>query len=338
MLSSSSLRDSLAQCLETIHVKGAARHFSGKVRENFWFDSGRMAIVVTDRVSVFDFKIGTIPYKGQVLNQLAAWWFDRLDEIAIPHHLLAVPHPNVSVVRAVTPLPIEMVIRAYLTGTTTTSSWYAYQNRDRLICGIRMPEGMKKNERFPEPIITPTTKPTEGHDENVSRADILARGLMTEDVLDRAEDYARRMFAHGQNVASERGLILVDTKYEMGLGQDGELIVIDEVHTPDSSRYWMAESYAARMAAGAEPDGLDKEFVRRMIIDNGYRVGSDDHPARFLTDDIRVAAAEKYLRLYATVTGQAPELRAVREDELIGVLERVRAGQTATSDVYSLRN
>ena len=230
-----------------------------------------------------------------------------------------------SVVRAVTPLPIELVIRAYLTGTTATSSWHAYQNRDRMICGIEMPAGMKKNEPFRHPIITPTTKPTEGHDENVSRAEIFARGLVTADVLDRAEDYARRMFAYGQKLASERGLILVDTKYEMGLSEDGELIVIDEVHTPDSSRYWLADSYASRMAAGAEPESLDKEFVRRMIIGNGYRIDSDDHPGRFLTDEIRVNAAEKYLQLYAAMTGQAPELRAIRQDELLAVLEDVRA-------------
>lgn len=320
-----SLRDSLAHCLEQLQFAGAARHYSGKVRETFRFANARMAIVVTDRVSVFDFKIGTIPYKGQVLNQLAAWWFDRLDEIAIPHHLIAVPHPNVSVVRAVTPLPIEIVVRAYLTGTTTTSSWYAYQHHDRRICGIEMPAGMKKNEPFPAPIITPTTKPMEGHDENVSRADILARGLVAEPVLGRAEAYAMRMFAHGQKVAAARGLILVDTKYEMGLSDDGELIVIDEVHTPDSSRYWMAESYEARMAAGAEPESLDKEFVRRMIVGGGYRVESNDHPGRFLTDDIRLAAAEKYLKLYEAMTGQPPELRPVRQDELTHVLETVAA-------------
>lgn len=244
-----SIRDALGRCLNQAPPVGNAHRFSGKVRDNFCFPNGRMAIVVTDRVSVFDFKIGTIPYKGQVLNQLAAWWFERLDSIGVPHHLLAMPHPNVSVVQKVTPLPIEMIIRAYLTGTTTTSSWYAYQHHDRTICGLKMPPGMKKNEPFPKVISTPTTKASMGHDENISRSDILDRGLVAEKTLEAAEHYALEMFALGQEVAKTRGLILVDTKYERGMTDEGKLIVIDEVHTPDSSRYWIAESYYACMEA-----------------------------------------------------------------------------------------
>ena len=220
------------------------------MRDSFVLDENRRAIVVSDRVSAFDFILGTIPFKGQVLNQLAAWWFKKLDDIQVPHHLLSVPHPNISVVKNVTPLPVEIIVRAYVTGTTTTSSWYAYQNNNRSICGIEMPEGMKKNEILPTPIVTPTTKPEVGHDRNISKAEILEEGLVTPEVYEKVEAYALKMFAHGQAVAAKQGLILVDTKYEMGLTPEGELLVIDEVHTPDSSRYWVAASYQEKLKSG----------------------------------------------------------------------------------------
>lgn len=321
------VRDVLEQCLDQIRFNGDAQRFSGKVRENFCFADGTMVIAVTDRVSVFDYKIGTIPYKGQILNQLAAWCFAGLDEIQIPHHMLGVIHPNLSLVRKATPLLIEMIVRAYLTGTTTTSSWHAYQHHGRMICGLEMPPGMKKNEPFSKPISTPTTKASAGHDENLSKAEILARGLVPETVLEDAERYAFKMFSHGQRVARERGLILVDTKYEMGWTAEEELIVIDEVHTPDSSRYWVSDSYDARLSAGAEPESLDKEFVRRMIIDRGYDVNSSTHPAQFLTDEIRIAAAEKYLELYVKMTGETPDIRVVDENELLDVLAKLSAGK-----------
>jgi len=302
------IEGALAHTIDRLHFPAAAR-FSGKVRENFIFDNGAMAIVVTDRVSVFDYGIGTIPFKGQVLNRLAAWWFDKLHEIQVPHHLIATPHPNVSLVKRTTPIPIEVIVRAYLTGTTTTSSWYAYQNHGRRICGIEMPASMKKNEKFPSLLVTPTTKAVVGHDANISRADILAEGLVSEDIYDLAETYALRMFKHASAVAAERGLVLVDTKYELGLTDDGQLIVIDEVHTPDSSRYWKADSYQSRLSAGQEPDNLDKEFVRRMIVDAGYDVDSTEEPRTYFTDAMRVAAAEKYGLLFEAMTAEAFEPR-----------------------------
>jgi len=295
--------------------------FSGKVRDNFIFGDGRMAIVVTDRVSVFDFKIGTVPFKGQVLNQLAAWWFAKLDDIGIPHHQLSMPHPNISLVRRVTPLPIELIVRAYLTGTTTTSSWYAYQNNERSICGLKMPSGMKKNEPFPDLMLTPTTKAVKGHDENISRQQILDRGLVDKCILDLAEQFALKMFKHGQRLAEERGLILVDTKYEMGITDEGALIIIDEVHTPDSSRYWLAESYKGRMDSGAEPDSLDKEFVRRLVIAAGYDVDSDVDPAKYFNDEMRVEAAERYATLYEKMTGDTVEFRPTSKFEVARALE-----------------
>lgn len=296
------------EVIETVSFPEAKGHHHGKIRESFILSDTQRAIVVTDRISAFDFVLGTVPHKGQILNQIAAWWFAKLDEIDIPHHLISVPHPNISLVKNVTPLPVEFVVRGYLTGTTTTSSWYAYQHHDRMICGLEMPAGMKKNEPFPEIMVTPTTKPTEGHDMNVSKAQIMEMGLVEEAVYDQAIEYALKMFAYGQKVAAERGLILVDTKYEMGLTPDGELLVIDEVHTPDSSRYWVADSYADRMAAGEEPEGLDKEFVRRMVVGAGYDVTSPEDPAQYFTDDIRLAASEKYQELYQIMTGESLEL------------------------------
>lgn len=313
----------LKSIVDQINYQGPAQHYTGKVRENFSFANQRRAIVVTDRVSAFDYVLGTIPGKGQVLNNLAAWWFDQLNDIAIPHHLITLPHPNISLVENVTPLPVEFVVRAYLTGTTTTSSWFAYQNHDREICGLNMPVGMKKNEAFPEVLFTPTTKPTEGHDVNIAEADIIAQGLMSAEQLDKAKTYSLKMFAYGQKVAAERGLILVDTKYEMGITTEGELIVIDEVHTPDSSRYWIADTYEEKLAAGEEPEGLDKEFVRRMLVDAGYDPKGDENPANYLTDDMRVAAAEKYLELYERMTGEALEVKEVSEEAILGILQEL---------------
>src|SRR4051812_13381370 len=309
----------LNHTIDEIPGSPARRSISGKVRDVFELPGDRLALVTTDRISVFDYVIGSVPFKGQVLNQLAGWWLRKLDDIGIPHHLLSLPHPNVSIVRRATALPIEIVVRGYLTGSTKTSSWYAYQHHNREISGITMPAGMKKNEPFPAPIITPSTKPTVGHDVNISRREILEQELTTPQFLDAAEDYALRMFAHGQALAARRGLILVDTKYEMGITADNELIVIDEVHTPDSSRYWIRDSYDARMAAGLEPESLDKEFVRRMIVENGYDIASDAHPKDFLTDAVRIEAARRYLSLFETITGEpiAPRLTGVEEIEAV---------------------
>jgi phosphoribosylaminoimidazole-succinocarboxamide synthase len=326
MPSQSIIEDALAHTIDRIDFNGAAQRFSGKVRESFIFDNGAMALVVTDRVSVFDYGIGTIPFKGQVLNRLAAWWFDKLGEIDVPHHLIAAPHPNVSLVKRATPIPIEVIVRAYLTGTTTTSSWYAYQNNERRICGIEMPAGMKKNEKFPQLLVTPTTKAVVGHDANISREDILAEGLVEEAVYNLVEDYALRMFKHAAAAAAERGLILVDTKYEMGLTDEGDLIVIDEVHTPDSSRYWKADTYQARLNAGQEPDNLDKEFVRRMIVDAGYDVNSVEEPKKYFTDAMRVAAAEKYGLLFEAMTGETFHPTPVAPGSIERVLAQAAGG------------
>lgn len=318
------LQSQLAHTIAQLPTLAEAQKISGKVRESYQSDSVR-AMVVTDRISAFDFILGTVPFKGQVLNQIAAWWFAQLDGV-VPHHLLSTPHPNISVVKRAEVLPVEVVVRAYLTGSTKTSSWYAYNNCDRIICGLEMPAGMKKNQAFAAPIITPTTKPKAAsgeHDVPITRAEIV-NGLVDAKVYAQVEAYALTMFALGQKKAAERGLILVDTKYEFGLDETGNVMVIDEVHTPDSSRYWIADTYEARLAAGQEPDMLDKEFVRRMVVGNGYDVNNEaQNPADFFTEELRIVAAEKYLDLYERMTGNTIELKPYQVSEIEAALTQV---------------
>jgi len=320
------IKNALNSTVDKINFPGAKSQHSGKVREGFELDGNKRAIVVSDRISAFDFVLGTVPFKGQVLNQITTWWFKKLDGV-VPHHMISMPDPNVALVKSVKVLPIEIIVRGYLTGTTKTSSWYAYQNLNREICGLTMPAGMKKDEKFPEYMVTPTTKPTAAgeHDEAISREEIIEQGLVSAEVYDLAAEYALKMFALGQKVAAERGLILVDTKYEMGIDADGNLIVIDEVHTPDSSRYWIADTYDERMAKGEAPEALSKEFVREAIVDQGYDVNDlSVNPAKFLNDDLRVAAAMKYIELYETMTGEKFEFPA--EGDATSRIEESLAG------------
>lgn len=274
------------------------KKISGKVRESYLFDNNTRAIVVTDRISAFDKILGTVPLKGQVLNSISNFWFEEMHKIGIPTHHISSPHPNITINKEAKVLPIEFVVRGYLTGSTITSSWYAYNNNDKTICGIRMPDGMVKNQPFPENILTPTTKAEAGgRDVNISREEILDQKIVPEDIYVQAETLALKMFSHGQKIAEEKGLILVDTKYEMGLDENGQVMIVDEIHTPDSSRYWIRETYEERMNAGKEPDSLDKEFVRNMIVEAGYDVDSADDPSKYMTDELRIAAARKYLNL-----------------------------------------
>ena len=300
------IKNALNSTVDTINFPQALAQHSGKVREGFSLPADKRAIVVTDRISAFDFILGTVPFKGQVLNQITAWWFKKLDGV-VPHHMIAMPDPNIAVVKSAKVLPVEIIVRGYLTGTTKTSSWYSYQHLNREICGLTMPEGMKNNEKFPSPIVTPTTKPTAAgeHDEAISREEIIEQGLVTAEMYAQAEQYALKMFALGQKVAAERGLILVDTKYEMGIDVNGNLMVIDEVHTPDSSRYWIADTYDERMAEGVTPDALSKEFVRESIVAKGYDVNDlSVNPAKFMSDDVRIEVAQKYIELYQIMTGE----------------------------------
>jgi phosphoribosylaminoimidazole-succinocarboxamide synthase len=236
-----------------------------------------------------------------VLNRMAAHWFEATANLA-PNHVINVPDPNVMVARECKPLPVEFVMRSYLTGVTTTSIWYAYERGARTFCGHDLPDGMKKNQPLGKAILTPSTKAEKGgHDESVSREQILAMGLLPAQDFDEAALMCARLFAFGQAEAARRGLILVDTKYEIGRRPDGALCFIDEIHTPDSSRYWYADDYQQRFDAGQEPRGLDKEYVRRTLADQGYR---GEGPPPPLTDEVRIEAARRYIQVCELVTGR----------------------------------
>lgn len=271
----------------------------GKVRDSYVMGD-RRAIVVSDRVSAFDVVLGTIPLKGQVLNQMAAYWFRKLADVA-PNHLIDVPDPNVSIVKECRILPVEFVVRGYLTGSTKTSIWTAYEQGGREYCGHRLADGMRRHERLPEPLLTPTTKAAMGgHDELTSRAAIIESGTMSEALYDEAEHLTRALFEAGTHLAKERGLILVDTKYELGLDERGGLVVADEIHTPDSSRYWYLDTYDAAMSKGENPQAIDKEYVRLWLGEQGYR-GEGTPPA--LPDPVRCEAARRYVSVYEQLTG-----------------------------------
>lgn len=283
------------------------KRYSGKVRENFSKD-GLRTIVVTDRISAFDRVLGTIPFKGQVLNRLAEYWF-RATAALFPSHLREVPDPQAMRVIECEPVPVEVVVRGYLTGVSSTSIWRAYERGEREFCGHALPEGLRKHERLPRSIVTPSTKAPKGeHDESVSRAELVARGIIEGALFDRIEQQALELFAFGQRMAAERGLILVDTKYELGRAPEGGIVLIDEIHTPDSSRYWYVEGYAQAMARGEDPRSLDKEYVRRWLVAQGFS-GDGDPPA--LSDEVRLEAARRYIEAYEQLTGTTfePDLR-----------------------------
>jgi len=301
------LRDLSDATLGRTDFAGLGRRIEGKVRDSYVRD-GERTIVVTDRVSCFDVVVGTIPLKGQILNRIAAFWFERTRDL-VPNHLISVPDPNVSVVREVDVLPVEFVMRGYLTGVSSTAIWTAYDAGVRRYCGHVLPDGLRKHERLAEPLLTPTTKaPKGGHDELTSREEILASGIVDEATWEEASGIAHRLFAEGQAFAARQGLILVDTKYEIGRDGDGRLVVADEIHTPDSSRYWYAESYERALSAGEDPKALDKEYVRRWLVEQGYR-GNGTPPE--LPVDVRVEAACRYVEAFERVTGAAftPDVR-----------------------------
>jgi phosphoribosylaminoimidazole-succinocarboxamide synthase len=294
------IQAALAHPLDRSDFPALGKKYEGKVRDNYSTPDGRRVIVVTDRISAFDRVLGTLPLKGQVLNHAAAFWFESTAHI-VPNHVLSVPDPNVLVAKECTPLPVEMVVRAYLTGTTSTSIWIHYERGAREFCGHRLPEGLKKHARLPQPILTPSTKAPKGdHDISASRAEILAISGMPASEFDAAADMAMTLFREGQRLCRERGLILVDTKYEFGKTPDGQIVVIDEIHTPDSSRFWYSASYEARFEAGQDPESFDKEYVRRFLVDQGYR---GDGPIPVIPDGVRVEATRRYIEAVDTITG-----------------------------------
>ena len=293
------LRELCRQTLAETRFPELGRRIAGKVRDSYVGTKTR-TLVVSDRVSCFDVVVGTIPLKGQVLNQMAAFWFEQTKEIA-RNHLIGVPDPNVSVVRECRTLPVEFVMRGYLTGSSSTSIWTAYESGSRNYCGHALPEGLKRHERLARPILTPTTKAEHGdHDALTSRDELIASGSISAELYDEAEAIAQRLFAEGTRFAEKQGLILVDTKYEMGLDDEGEIIVIDEIHTPDSSRYWKLEGYEQALRNGESPAAIDKEYVRLWLGEQGYK---GNGPPPELPIEIRVEAATRYISAFEQISG-----------------------------------
>ena len=298
---------------------GQTAVYHGKVRDVYTVDNDLMVMIATDRISAFDVILPDgIPYKGQVLNQIAAYFLDASADI-VPNWKLAVPDPMATVGLKAESFPVEMIIRGYLTG----SAWREYKNGCRMLCGVRLPDGMRENEKFPEPIITPTTKAAEGHDENISREEIIAQGLVSEEDYKVMEEYTRRLFALGTKMAAEKGLILVDTKYEFGK-RDGRVILIDEVHTPDSSRYFYAEGYEERFKNGEPQRQLSKEFVRQWLIDHGF-MGRDGEKVPEMTPEFINSVSERYIELYEHITGH----KFVKADDA-NLADRIRTNVEAS--------
>ncbi len=275
------------------------QRYSGKVRENFSAGAER-TIIVSDRISAFDVVLGTIPFKGQILNGLARYWFEATRDVA-DNHMIGVPDPQAMRVHECTPVPVEFVVRAYLTGVSSTSIGRAYERGERVFCGHELADGMVKHQRLPAPIVTPSTKAPKGeHDLSVSRRWLIDNGAIDAERFDTLASIALALFARGQALAAQRGLLLVDTKYEFGVDPQGGLRLIDEIHTPDSSRYWYADTYEAAMARGEDPRSLDKEFVRRWLVAEGF---SGDGPPPVLPDALRIEAARRYIETYERITG-----------------------------------
>ncbi len=288
------------QVLPEATLPGLPNHYRGKVRDNYDLVDGRRILITTDRISAFDRALAAIPFKGHVLTQTARYWFERTADLC-PNHVLAYPDPNVVVGQRLEILPVEVVVRGYLAGTTSTSVLTRYRAGEREMYGHRFPEGMHPNERLPDAIITPTTKASDGgHDEPLTEAEILSRGLLSTEQWRTVSEAALALFARGQALAAERGLILADTKYEFGTDRAGRIVLADEIHTPDSSRYWFAESYPARFAAGSAPESFDKDFVRNWVV---ARCDPYTDPIPEIPADVVLETAAVYIRAYETITG-----------------------------------
>lgn len=292
----SHLPELFAQVLEETHCTPDKK--IGKVRD-IYADNGKIALVSTDRLSAFDRSITSIPLKGRILNLLSAWWFSETRHI-IDNHLIEIPHPNVLIAESCQPVPVEFVVRGYMTGSTSTSLWTHYKAGARTYCGNKIPEGLRKNDRLPEPILTPTTKDDE-HDEPLSGADAVARGLLSAEVWEQASAAALALFQFGSRIAEDAGYILADTKYEMGLRPDGTLILIDEIHTPDSSRFWKAESLPGRIARGEEPESADKEFLRLWYANQCDPYKEEKLPQA--PRELRTELTQRYFGIYSALTG-----------------------------------
>lgn len=296
------------------NFEGQTNVYHGKVRDVYSIGNDILVMVATDRISAFDVILPKgIPSKGQVLNQIAASFLDATADI-VPNWKLATPDPMVTVGKKCEGFAVEMIIRGYLTG----SAWRAYKGGCREICGVKLPDGMRENERFPEPIITPTTKAAEGHDEDISREEIIAKGIVSKEDYEQVEKYTRALFARGTEIAASKGLILVDTKYEFGKA-DGKVILMDEIHTPDSSRYFYADGYQEKFEKGEPQKQLSKEFVRQWLIENGF-MGKEGQQVPEMTDEYCETVSQRYIELYEDITGK--KFVPCADDDLAARIEK----------------
>ena len=309
-------------CLTEAHFPELPGFYAGKVRDSYDLPDGRRVMIATDRQSAFDQVLAAVPYKGQVLNQTARFWFEQTADIC-PNHVVAYPDPNVVIAKRLDMLPVEMVVRDYITGSTETSIWPMYKAGKRVLYGIEFPDGLVKNQKLPETILTPTTKAAQGdHDAPITPEEIVSTGLLPQEQWDALAKISLALFARGREIAARNGLILVDTKYEFGVDENGDITVADEIHTPDSSRYWHTASYDERMAAGQEPESLDKEFLRLWIAE---RCDPYKDPIPDIPDETLMEFSARYIELYETVTGRAFEKPAAD----MPVIDRVRQNLAA---------
>ncbi len=321
MVDTAQLAPHLSNVVKDAAIPELPNHYRGKVRENYDLPDGRRVIIATDRLSAFDIILTALPFKGQVLTQTARYWFEATKDIC-PNHVIEYPDPNVVVAKRLTIMPVEIVVRDYLAGTTGTSLWTMYKKGRREMYGHTFPDGLRENQKLPQTIITPTTKAFDaGHDEELTAAEIVERGLLTQAQWDEVTTKALALFARGREMAAERGLILVDTKYEFGFDEAGNIILADEIHTPDSSRYWFAASYPERYEAGQRPESFDKDFVRSWVT---QRCDPYKDPIPEIPAEVILEAARVYIEAYETITGETFQVPA----EVTPVVERIRKNLT----------
>ncbi len=283
---------------KTINLKGLGKKYSGKTRD-YYIKNGKRTIISTDRISAFDKNLGHIPHKGQILSQLSLFWFGKTEDI-IPNHIISSPHPNIIVAKNAKLVPIEMVVRGYMTGVTGTSIWGSYEKGERIIYGLKFKNGLRKNQKLSKPIITPTTKAKKGHDKRLTKEEILKKRIVSKNMYSKMEKTALKLFERGTKICAKAGIILVDTKYEFGIYKN-KLILIDEIHTPDSSRFWIKSSYKKRFSPGEEPENFDKEFLRIWFAKRGYK--GEGKPPKMPSDFIN-KISNRYISIYKKITGK----------------------------------
>ena len=320
-------QDQIASCLTDTEFPELPGFCRNKVRDTYLLSGGRRLLISTDRQSAFDQILTAVPHKGQVLTQVARYWFDETADIC-PNQVISYPDPNVALVKDLDMLPIEIVVRSYLTGSTNTSVWPMYERGERVIYGHDFEDGYVKNQKLPTAVITPTTKPTGGgHDAPITASEVLKTGLLSASQWAEISQKSLALFARGQELAAKKGLILVDTKYEFGLDENGVIVIADEIHTPDSSRFWISETYQERFDSGEEPDSLDKEFLRLWVVS---QCDPYNEPIPKIPDETVEVFSRKYIALYEQLTG----LEFNKPDPSVSVKDRIRAALTKELPEY----